>query len=89
MHVTSGGLLNLEERRGHIARLFDETWSIRFSERVDIEQGIVATLNAAEVISTVSTCVDCRPLKDPRAFGHIGRHPDIVAGIGRHPLLEE
>eukprot|EP00971_Amphidinium_carterae_P337516 6474362-Amphidinium_carterae.1 len=89
LHVTSGGLLNLETRRGFIARLFDEYWTIKFSLRTDIEHDIVGTLDAVNVISTVSTCVDCRPLKDPRCFGHIGRHPDIVEGIGRHRQIAE
>eukprot|EP00971_Amphidinium_carterae_P224896 4461556-Amphidinium_carterae.2 len=89
LHVTSGGLLNLETRRGFIARLFGDHWNIKFSERTDIEHDIVGTLNAVNVISTVSTCVDCSPLKDPRCFGHIGRHPDIVEGIGRHRQIAE
>eukprot|EP00971_Amphidinium_carterae_P251116 4984697-Amphidinium_carterae.2 len=51
LHITSGGLLNLEARRGFIASLYDDSWNIRFSERTDTEHDIVATLDDVNVIS--------------------------------------
>eukprot|EP00971_Amphidinium_carterae_P065536 1298730-Amphidinium_carterae.1 len=89
LHVTSGGLLNLEHRKGAIAQLHNDYWSIQFSEHIASERMIVEMLEAENILTRVSTCVDCCRLSDPRCFGHIGRHPDIVQGIGRHRQMQE